>query len=285
MAESKIEWTDYTFNPWWGCVEVSPACDHCYARTWAKRTGKAVWGKDEPRRFFEGKHWAEPMRWNAKAEREGKRFRVFCGSMCDVMEDRAVLGHPRALLYQLIECTPNLDWLLLTKRPQNFRRFLPKHWIERPRPNVWLMTTVETPEYFWRVDALAQTPAAVRGLSVEPLLSVLDLGLLGIVPKDWGRGYLPLSAFIHWVIVGGESGPKARPMEAAWVRRLRDECQSAEVPFFFKQWGEYLPAGCDGATGDGQHLNASDVPVKIGKKAAGRLLDGRTWDEYPQVSV
>src|SRR5687767_4989547 len=121
--KSKIEWTDSTFNPWWGCVEVSPACDHCYARTFAKRTGHSVWGKDAPRRIFGDTHWSEPLKWNRKAEAFGVRHKVFCASMADVMESGIHLDGQRERLWALIEASPWLDWLLLTKRPQNFRRY------------------------------------------------------------------------------------------------------------------------------------------------------------------
>src|SRR5262249_54064076 len=124
--KTAIEWTDHTFNPWWGCVEVSPACDFCYARTWAQRRGHPVWGTDAPRRFFGEAHWGEPLRWNRRAAATGRRARVFCASMADVLEERhdpvgALLEQARARLWATIEATPNLDWLLLTKRPAGDR--------------------------------------------------------------------------------------------------------------------------------------------------------------------
>jgi len=132
---SSIEWTHHTFNPWWGCTKVSPACDHCYAETWAKRVGQAVWGKESPRRFFSDKHWTEPIRWNADAVADGERRRVFCASMADVFESRAELNPWRIRLWELIEATPMLDWLLLTKRPQNIGKMVPweKKWPEHCR--------------------------------------------------------------------------------------------------------------------------------------------------------
>ena len=141
MAESSIEWVStpranggrapgYTFNPWWGCVEVSPGCAHCYARTFSKRVGSAKWGKDETRRFFGDSHWNEPRKWNAAAAEMGERRKVFCASMADVFEDRADLGSQRARLFALIEETPHLDWLLLTKRPQNVRSMVPLRWLD-----------------------------------------------------------------------------------------------------------------------------------------------------------
>jgi protein gp37 len=249
---SKIEWTDHTFNPWIGCVNVSPGCDHCYAEALSKRTGLAQWGKDTERHRTSTNYWKQPLKWELAASRMGARARVFCASLADVMEDRRDLDAVRSDLRALIESTPSLDWLLLTKRPQNFARLLPCAWLKNPQPNVWVMTTVESPEYFWRIAELTSVPAVVHGLSIEPLLApmpTLQEHLVGI----------------SWVIVGGESGPKARPMEAAWVRSIRDACQLTGTAFHFKQWGEYS-----------QNL------VRIGKKSAGRLLDGREWNELPE---
>lgn len=231
---SSIEWCTHTFNPWWGCTKVSPACGlpmkghegerhgECYAKTGAERYGFKIWGQDAPRRFFGDAHWNEPLKWDRAAKKAGKRHRVFCGSMCDVMEDRVDLQELRRRLCSLIQRTPHLDWLLLTKRPQNFRRFIPPAWLEQPEPNVWLMTTVESPEYLWRIDTLKAAPAVVLGLSIEPLLAAIPT--LG----EYLDG-------ISWVIVGGESGPGARPMHPDWVRSIRDQCQAAKVKFFMKQ--------------------------------------------------
>jgi protein gp37 len=281
-ANSSIEWTHHTFNPWWGCTKVSPACDHCYAETWAKRTGFQIWGQDAERRFFDGeKHWAGPRRWNEAAALAGERRRVFCGSMCDVMEYGEQFTPYRRKLEGLIYLTANLDWLLLTKRPQNFRRYLPARWLDGAPHNVWGMTTVENKQCLWRIDELREFPFAVRGLSVEPLLEDL--------------GHIDLTG-ISFVIVGGESGAKARPMHPDWARSLRDQCIAANVKFFFKQWGEWAPGHL---FGDRIPSSTSwlaegyepliDNPVaedrwlwKVGKKAAGRILDGRTWDELPE---
>ncbi len=169
------------------------------------------------------------------------------------MERREDLNEPRQRLFRLIEETPNLDWLLLTKRPQEYSKLLPKTWLKDPRPNVWLMTTVEHQDYTWRIDEILKVPAVVHGLSLEPLLGAVML------PEE----FLELGSR-GWVITGGESGRKPRPSQPDWFRSLRDQCVSAGVPFHFMQWGEY----------------GSDL-VKIGKKNAGRVLDGRTWDEFP----
>src|SRR5262249_4149103 len=158
-------WTDNTFNPWWGCMKVSPACDHCYAERFANRktrTQKQLWGKDAHRLISDGAYWNEPLKWNRRAERNGIRGRVFCGSMWDIMERRPDLNEPRRRLFELIEETPYLDWLLLTKRPQEFSSTLPKSWLKVPRPNVWLMTTVESQEYAWRIVEIVKVPAVVH---------------------------------------------------------------------------------------------------------------------------
>lgn len=254
MGETtEISWTDHTFNPWAGCVKVSPACDHCYAEIETKRYGFTKWGKDEPRRRTSPAYWRNLDKWNAAARKEGIRKRVFIGSWCDVMEDNPQLTDIRYDLIVHLEDCPDLDMLLLTKRPQNFRRFLPESWLRNPLPNVWGMTTVESTEYRWRIDALRDTPFAVRGLSMEPLIGpVGDLDLRGI----------------HWVIVGGESQHGARAMRPEWAREVRDQCVAAGVAFHFKQFGEH---------------NA-DL-VRIGKKKAGRLLDGVEWNEFPKVTA
>ena len=284
MAEnSSIEWTHHTFNPWWGCTKVSPACGlpmkghegepHgcCYADTFSNRLGFKIWGQDATRRFFGEAHWNEPEKWDRKAKKDGVRRRVFCGSMCDVMEERDDLIEPRTLLYDLIVQTPWLDWLLLTKRPQNFRRFLPAGWIENPVPNVWLMTTVESAEYLWRIDSLKACPAVIHGLSIEPLLGPLPT--LG----EYLDG-------IDFAIVGGESGHGARPMPPEWVRSVRDQCLNVGSEFFFKQWGEWSPTGLakthayrDVSCGDGSHHRM----FRVGKETAGRLFDGHEWNDLP----
>jgi len=279
MGKTKIEWADFTFNPWWGCTKVSPACDFCYAESFSKRVGFSdtgskfpIWGKDAERRFFSDLHWTQPFTWQRQAVYEGVRKRVFCASMADVMEDRDDLEESRERLYELIEATPMLDWLLLTKRPQNYRRFLPAEWLKTPRPNVWLGTTVESADYLWRADTISTLPAVVTFLSVEPLLgdlSELADHLLGI----------------SWVIVGGESGQHARPTQAEWVCRIRDICADRGTSFFFKQWGEYLPATQDGASlSSGVVLNCSNGPVRVGKKKAGRSLDGVEHNQFPDDS-
>lgn len=269
--DSKIEWTHHTFNPWWGCAKVSPACKHCYAETWAKRVGSQVWGPQAPRRFFTDKHWNEPLRWNAQAKEDGVRRRVFCASMADVFERRAELSKWRLRLWNLIEQTPNLDWLLLTKRPQNISAMVP--WVEHWPEQVWIGTTVENQHWAEeRIPILSEVPARVRFLSCEPLLGAIDLKpFLKEIPNA-----------VNWVIAGGESGPHSRPMNPDWVRNLRDQCAEHDIAFHFKQWGHWVPEELltekqkKVTTLEGYRLAAA------GKKQAGRLLDGRTWDQLPE---
>lgn len=230
---SGIEWTDHTFSPWWGCVEDGPECDHCYARAWAKRTGHAVWGHDQPRRFFGDVRWKEPLLWNRRAERADAQARVFCGSMCDIGERRnddvgARMDAERERLWALIKRTPRLTWLLLTKRPQNLPTLLPLEWLGGRIPTNVEIGTTAGDQGGWdkRVRYLARMDAVARFVSCEPLLGPI------IIPRDQlrpGRG-------IDWVIVGSESGPRARPSNLDWVRSLRDQCVNAGVAFFFKQW-------------------------------------------------
>jgi protein gp37 len=266
---SKIEWTTHTFNPWWGCVKMSPACKFCYAESWSKRLGGQLWGINAPRRFFGEKHWLEPLAWNRQAERDGKRARVFCASMADVFEDRRDLDAEREKLWDLIERTPSLDWLLLTKRPDLVSSTVP--WGDAWPRNVWLGTTTEDQEWAdKRLAALADIPAKVRFISAEPLLGPLKLG-------KWAR-------HVNWVITGGESGPHARPSSPSWFRALMNECMAAEIPFHFKQWGDWAPGQGENLAKLRKAAAEDGTPmVRLGKKAAGRVLDGKTCDGFPQI--
>lgn len=237
-------------------MNISPACDNCYAERDSKRYGFSIWGKDSPRRFFGEKHWDSPLKWDRDAAKIGERRRVFCASMADVMEDRRDLDDSRGRLWQLIENTPNLDWLLLTKRPMNFRRFLPGAWLTEARQNVWLMTTVESPEWLWRIDEILKIPAIVHGVSYEPAMAAVDFAPY-LAPDK-----------VNWLVCGGESGPRARSAQPDWFRAARDASVAAGTAFHFKQWGEY-----------------GDRLIRIGKKSAGRLLDGREWNEFPLIQT
>ncbi|PZU10034.1 MAG: hypothetical protein DI605_05385 [Sphingomonas sp.] len=267
-----IEWAHHTFNPWEGCQKCGPGCENCYAETRNARFAGGVainWGPGAPRRRTSAANWAKPLRWNAEAAAKGIRYRVFCASLADVF-DNAVDPQWRDDLWRLILDTPHLDWLLLTKRIGNVGGRTP---IMGMPANVWLGITVVNQEEADRdIPKLLATPAARRFLSIEPLLSGIELprvdfhcdlcggtGTLARWPKGrchhcHGRGCIPAISTdpkfgtpatpmrsIDWIIVGGESGPGARPMHPHWARSLRDQCAAAEVPFLFKQWGEWAP--------------------------------------------
>jgi protein gp37 len=254
MAEkSAIEWTDATLNPWIGCQHVSPGCDHCYVETqngFRKWTAEGGWGPHAERRRTSPANWKNPQRWNAKAaefaRERGRRRRVFCASLADVFDNQVPRAW-RADLFRLIRETPELDWQLLTKRPQNIGAMLPSDWGDHGYANVWLGTTTEDQEeHDRRWPILARVPAALRFVSYEPALGPLTLRA--------SNGRLP-----DWLICGGESGPHARPMDRAWVIDVRNQCIAAGVAFFFKQWGGRSP------------------------KSGGRLLEGREWSQFPKT--
>jgi protein gp37 len=312
-ANTKIEWADHTFNPWIGCTKVSPGCDHCYAEALATNRLGVAWGQHADRRRTAESTWRQPLAWNRKAEREGRRYRVFCASLADVF-DNQVPSRWREDLWHYIENTPHLDWLLLTKRPQNIEEMLPdartgtKPW-GAGWPNVWLGTTVENQaEANRRIPHLLSVPAAKRFLSCEPLLGPVDLTRIAWpAGDDWPRcdcikhsprldalagsvmcegcceGPEALSASIDWVISGGESGAGARPSHPDWHRSLREQCADAGVPFLFKQWGEWIPEE-DAYDLDLKCIEQGPPPggmYRVGKKAAGRLLDGILHDGVP----
>lgn len=340
MKNSKIEWTDHTFNPWIGCEPVSEGCRNCYAAalnnrfkngTAELRGGRAVFNGTVKR--TSAAYWKQPLVWNREAEKAvqdamhdfgadvyeaPQRPRVFCASMADWLHE-AVPVEWLADLLDLIRRTPNLDWLLLTKRPENFAALLfnvtmldsasetagpfVREWISGNAPiNVWIGTSVEDQAAAdARIPALLKIPARVRFLSCEPLLGAVDIN--NFDAEDPRRDE-PFDK-IHWVIAGGESGAKARPMHPDWVRGLRDQCVEAGVPFLFKQWGEwgpqrtdtdshglrrgyaaaFLPDGTrvyDCGESDVERLNIT-LMQRLGKAAAGRLLDGREWNEFPEA--
>lgn len=221
-----ISWTDHTFNPWWGCVKVSPACTHCYAESSSKRFGQSVWGVDAPRRFFGDRHWKEPVGWDDSARRVNNRARVFCASMADIFEKRDELVPWRKRLWELVRMTPYLDWLLLTKRSENILDMTPDDFKKAWPENAWAGITTETQEWAdKRIPDLMKIPAKVRWLSVEPMLGSMN------IEKWLGPDK------INWVIVGGESGIGARDMESSWVTDLLAQCRNAGVAFHFKQKG------------------------------------------------
>ena len=346
MENSKIEWTGHTFNPWKGCSKVSDGCKHCYAEHLMDTRLKQVeWGVQGTRVRTTKAYWKGPLKWNKQAEEEGRRHRVFCASLADVFEDKEdqpEMDKWRGDMLGLIEDTPNLDWLLLTKRPENVRPLIEKaiDWLDFPdanqwlrdHGNVWIGTSVENQEQAEkRIPELLRIQANTRFLSMEPLLGSVDLGHL--IGKNMHNGLMLRPDRSEWpsiysgdgekigvgwhngidmVIVGGESGHKARPMHTDWARSLRDQCRENGVSFFFKQWGAWLPyeqvsnkeqreaSSKAVAKGNQTYFGARVVrnkagqsmtgttpgirPIstsKIGKKKAGRLLDGETWSQMP----
>lgn len=309
MAEnSKIEWCDHTFNPWIGCTKVCPGCDRCYAEAMMDtRLGSVKWGAGQERKRTSATNWRLPIKWNAEAERSGTRPRVFCASLADVF-DNEVPAQWRVDLLRLIRATPSLDWLLLTKRIGNAEAMLDEalfvvdhgmthgrtRWGEAPWANVWIGATIcNQTEADRDIIKLLDVPARVHFVSVEPMLELIDLTRLRPPVFDKRGVDLPRVVYnalrghrlgppdvglvkLDWVICGGESGPHARPMHPDWVRALRDQCAAARVPFLFKQWGEFAPLRSG--------VNGVQFMQRVGKKAAGRLLDGREHNEFPVVT-
>jgi protein gp37 len=271
MAENtKIEWATHTWNPVVGCQKVSPGCDHCYAESWAKRSGIVQWGPHAGRRRTSSASWKQPHKWNADHvaffRKHGHRQRVFCASLADVFDNRWERQW-RVDMWSVIRATPNLDYLLLTKRPQNIARMLPLDWAAG-YPNVWLGTTTEDAERFkLRWPVLARIPASIRFISYEP-----GIGPLGRL--DIGE-HLP-----DWIICGGESGGHARVMDPAWARHVRDQCIAFGIAFLHKQWGTYRsnPFVYE------QGLSPADAlrrdPPTNGK--GGALLDGWLHRDFPE---
>lgn len=292
--KTKIEWTDRTYNPWIGCSEVSPGCRNCYAKALVnRRNWDADWKVAGRRKIT--KTAGDPVRWNREARDGGTHYTVFCASLADVFEDHPALSPLRVEFWRLVKATTNLNWMILTKRPENISKMLPPDWGEG-YANVCLMVSVENQCYFdRRVPLLRAVPARYRALSVEPLIGPLRLPPGALVGIDL-------------VIVGGESGPKARPMHPEWVREARDACLRDGVKFFFKQWGNWTPdvacARADLCNGmvftdfDVPPLNLASVPligdrqtavVQAGasvvfraksKDAAGSEIDGQTYKEH-----
>lgn len=260
MAEnSGIEWTHHTFNPWIGCTKVSAACDNCYAEAWDKRFGGERWGPHSPRQRTSPANWQKPIKWNREAAAKGVRYRVFCASLADVFDNHgSITSGWRGDLWHLIARTPHLDWLLLTKRPQNIKKMLPDSY-GAPAwgggwPNVWLGTTIEDQtEADRRIPHLVKVPAVVHFLSMEPLQGSVDL-------RSVRHGHASAINYLEWIIVGGESGHQYREAKAEWFRSLRDQCKEAGIPFLFKQWS-----------------GRSQKEIK----AKGRALDGVVHDGYP----
>jgi len=238
-----IAWAHHTFNPWWGCTKISQGCAHCYAEIVAKRSGQDLWGSAAGRRLFADGHWKSPERYNTRAAKQGIRERVFCGSMCDVFDDAIGLDGQRARLFDLIERTSWLDWLLLTKRPENIGGMLPGDWFVEGLPrNSWMGVSAEGQAQLderWSIldSETHYLRPAVLFLSAEPLLEPIDLENV-LSEIDAGDDDSPWwTRAPDWVIVGGESQAGCRPMELDWCYSLVAQCQEPGVPVFVKQLG------------------------------------------------
>lgn len=287
MAErTGIQWTNHTFNPWSGCTKVSAGCANCYAANLPPAMRRhAIWGDGGQRVRASDAYLDQPHKWNWKAEKDGVRRRVFCASVADVFEARPELDPWREDLLKTIAATPHLDWQLLTKRPEYAAKFLEGRALP---PNLWIGTSVENQEAAdTRIPHLLKIPAAVRFLSMEPLLGPVDIdpatcqycgnhgGNIGLASDNatpWCTECDNEAGFgwwldpcanenqpgISWVIAGCESGHRARPMQTDWVRSIRDQCVAAGVPFFFKQ----------AMDDDGKIVGDPD-------------LDGRQWSQFP----
>lgn len=231
-ANSNIAWTDHTVNFWIGCDEVSPACDNCYARELAEKYGWAKWGPKEPRHRTAPSTWEKPGQWHRGAKRQlysaeglARNLRVFPNSLSDFFDNK-VDPEWRADAWRVIKATPLLDWQILTKRPQNIKKFLPPDW-GVGYPNVWLGVTAENQtEYDRRWFELMLIPAMVHFVSYEPALGPL-------IPGSYLKP--------DWIICGGESGPKRRDFDIAWAETLADFCDANDIAFFFKQDTSFRP--------------------------------------------
>lgn len=282
MAENTtIEWCDHTFNPWIGCARVSPGCDNCYAEKLAHARLGVAWGVKAERRRTAPSTWRMPLRWQRRAIREHRRFKVFCASLADVF-DKAIQATWRNDLAALILATPNLDWLLLTKRIGNAEAMLATMFPAGIPKNLRLGITIVNQEECDRdLPRLSKVKRSLgiasTFLSMEPLLG----------PVVFAPGQLD---DVDHVIVGGEAGPGARAMHPAWVTSIQRQCDDAGVAFLFKQWGDWAPMPSS-ITSSGNNAPAvhhwpdGSRSQRLGKKAAGRLLGGITHTAFPAGDI
>ncbi|WP_164818309.1 DUF5131 family protein [Sinorhizobium medicae] len=268
MAETtQIEWTDRTFNPWTGCTKISPGCDNCYAEGWSKRSGHVKWG-NHPRKRTTEAYWKAPLAWQRDAEafelKNGRRQRVFCASLADVFDNKIDPAW-RADLFELIRATPGLDWQLLTKRPQNMAKMLPSDWGDKGWANVWLGFTAEDQVRFdQRKRFLDEIPAVVWFVSYEPAIGSLRIAGIDPVP--------------NWLIIGGESGPNARPLRPEWVHGILEDCKTRSIAPFFKQWGQYENNPLTGQL----NLAKSDMKGIDPHGKGGGLVNGAIVRSFPE---
>jgi protein gp37 len=272
--KTEISWAHSTFNPWVGCTKVGPGCEHCYAeREMATRMHVVEWGVGAPRKRTSYSNWQKPLKWNREAAETGRPWYVFCASLADVF-DHEVPDDWRRDLWALIERTPHLTWMLLTKRIGNARALLPPQWVMHGcalPANVWLGATVVNQDEADRdIPKLLQFSASVRWLSIEPQLGPVDLACFIPSTPDvpwhgiegWNRG-----PFVNWVITGGESGPKsiARPYVLGWAEDLVRQCRAAGVAVHVKQLGSN-PTNREGAPHPQHHPKGGEPaewPVEL----------------------
>lgn len=300
MQQTKIEWTDFTVNFWEGCQKVGPGCDHCYAEARDQRfTGGQHWGPHAPRRKVKGgvgKLLSIQRKAHEFRAEHGHWPRVFCSSLSDVF-DNAVQKSWQIEAFATISACTDTRVILLTKRVGNVFQMIPPSWAS-PELGGWpkhvglMITVVNQAEADRDIPKLLELKQRLGipwvGLSMEPLLGPVDLDVrLENMSRTfefndfWAGRESDIQ--LDWIIVGGESGHNARPSNPQWFRDIRDQCSAAGVPFLFKQWGEWV--GVSEVEGHGQHHKFEDGRTvrRSGKKIAGRLLDGRTWDQFPEA--
>lgn len=291
-----ISWCHHTLNRWIGCTKVSPACENCYAEGESKRRGWAKWGAGQPRHNISDATWFQYRKWDRKAGEAGETRRVFLGSLMDVF-DPEVPPEWREDIWEAIRETDYLTWLLLTKRPENAKDMLPKDWADICH-KVGFGVTAENQKYAdLRIPIALQIQAGFHFVSCEPMLGPVDFGrwiTRGHAMPDYAPLRPTSDALLGQIICGGESGPKARPMHPDWARKVRDDCEGAGVAFFFKQWGEWFPEAARsdwslkgdrkyiGFDENGGPFDKGPFMHNVGKKAAGRELDGREWSQMPK---
>jgi protein gp37 len=347
VADSKIEWTRHTFNPWIGCTKASRGCEHCYAERFGARMG-VKWGAGAARRMTSESTWKDPLKWNRQALLEQKPALVFCASLTDVFEefegpiethrgrvmynsrtgefstDVPRLNDPddrpacqddlHTKLFRIIENTPNLRWLLLTKRPENVLSTI--EWCLDTNAESWLKgndhvaigaSIEDQPSADKRIPELLKIPASMLFVSVEPLLGPITLNYIQfnreveIDALNGTHGFIrphrEINPKLDWVIAGGESGPQARPAHPDWFRSLYYQCQASNVPFFFKSWGEWAPVKKEGDTltltgtcnftdkPKWHEFQDGQVMAKIGKRASGASIDGKEYMQRPETWI
>ncbi len=313
MGKTSIEWTDASWNPIVGCTEISPGCANCYAaRLAASRLTHTPQYKNLATIDGTGVKFPRNVRWTGEVRFLPERLeeplhwrkprRIFVCDMGDLFHESVEDDWLESIFVTMLNCKRH-TFQILTKRPQRMFEYFKKRWwlpvSERwadPMPNVWLGVSVENQHFAdERIPLLLQTPAAVRWISCEPLLGSLDISKYLRCRKGQEitpGGCVSIIPDLDWVVCGGESGPSARPMHPDWARLLRDQCQAAGVPFFFKQWGEFGPPQKElnhltaalPRTFTGVNIGGGELMLRYGKKLSGRLIDGREWNEFPQVN-